>query len=219
MVVRNKQGVGLNRPLILETALAVIDSDGYECCTMRDVARHLDVTDMALYRYVTNRDELLDGVLELLLSQIDDFAPGDASWDQRLRVLFCSLFDVYRGHPRVLPALLNRPLCLPSIGRGLENSRASLANDGFSEEQATDILAVLAAYTLGYAALLCGGYFGQVRPSAPERTRSRRRTAQSCPGLLSAAEWASAAAGFERGLDVVLEGLRAAHAPSAHGAL
>lgn len=199
----------LSLALILEEAVALIDSEGLARSTMRDLAARLGCTDMALYRYVASRGELHDAIIDMLLDRISLPADAGLRWDERLNVAYSSLFRIYREHPQMLPALLNRPLALRSIGRGLSEARAMLAACGFDEQQASGIMAALSAYTLGYATLICGGFFTQARPAEHKGSRARRRPLGSdCPGLPAEADWQAYEQRFDRGLGALLAGLR-----------
>jgi AcrR family transcriptional regulator len=55
----------------MQTALQVVDAEGLEALTMRRLGRQLDRDPMALYRYAANREDLLDGVAEAVLAQLD----------------------------------------------------------------------------------------------------------------------------------------------------
>ncbi len=203
----DRQRPALTRDLILKEALVLLDEEGLPRCTMRQIAARLGCTDMALYRHFASRDEVLDAVLESLLCQMGAPPREGQSWEERAHVHFSSLFTLFRQHPQALPALLDRPLSLPSIDRGRAAGQELLVEHGFSASEALDITDSLAAYTLGYAALLCGGYFGQVQPAVPERSRSRRKPAGGCPGNQSEADWEAAQQAFERGLTDILAGL------------
>ena len=202
----------LSRERVLTEALALIDEQGFVGFTMRDLAARLACTDMALYHYVRNRDELLEGVVELILGRIEILQPGQGlEWDQALFDLHRSLWAVFRAHPQALPALLARPLTLPAMVRCFTGARAVLLGSGFDEEAAKQLLDTLSAYTLGYANLVCGGYLSidKTQPQAPPpRTRSRKRRGTGCPGLEGEPDWDGFERGFETGLAAVLRGLR-----------
>src|SRR5271155_3917414 len=97
----------LGRQRVLEAALAVAEREGLERLSMRLVARELNVSTMALYRHVTNKDDLLDGLVERLLGELQ--LPNDSlPWDQRLRMLAGGLRALARRHPELFGLLLRR---------------------------------------------------------------------------------------------------------------
>ena len=205
----------LSRERILQAALALIDEEGTGGFTMRELSTRMGYTDMALYKYVANRDEVIDGVLELLLGTVALPGAEEGDWEERLGAALRSLFALFRAHPRALPALLERPLHLPAIARGYADARDMLAAAGLDTPDIAGIMATLSAYTLGYATLLCGGFFTQVRLPAPERTRSRRRRSDRCPALLTDSDWDALSDRFDTGLTAILTGLRVTYGQSA----
>src|SRR5271167_4624488 len=99
--------VPLQRERVLEAALAVAEREGLQRLSMRLVARELNVSTMALYRHVTNKGDLLDGLVERLLGELqlpDDSLP----WDARLRALAGELRGLANRHPGLFVLLLQR---------------------------------------------------------------------------------------------------------------
>ncbi len=94
----------INREAILRASLAIADERGLEAVTMQAVASALDVTPMALYRHVASKADLLDGLVESLLTGFPLPADGLA-WDLRLRELGRSMREIARRHPQVFPLL------------------------------------------------------------------------------------------------------------------
>jgi len=79
----------LTRHDVLSTALRLIDKDGVDALTMRRLGRALDRDPMRLYRYAASKDELLDGIVELVLEELEvpSGAPPQA-WSDVLRAMF-----------------------------------------------------------------------------------------------------------------------------------
>jgi AcrR family transcriptional regulator len=198
----------LSRQSILQAALALIDEEGVGGFTMRELSSRMGYTDMALYKYVASRDEVVDGVLDQLLGTVTLPGAEEGDWEARLAAVMRSLFALFRAHPHTLPALLERPLHLPAIAQTYEAARGMLAAADFDEAAIATITAALSSYTLGYVTLLCGGFFTQVRPPVPEPTRSRRRRSKRCPALLTECDWDVLGSRFDAGLTAILSGLR-----------
>ena len=74
----------LSRDRILRAAVELADREGLESLSMRKVAQELDVVPMALYRHVANKDEMLDGMVDLVLGEIDP-PENDLDWKQAVR--------------------------------------------------------------------------------------------------------------------------------------
>jgi AcrR family transcriptional regulator len=60
------RGTGLSRQRILLAAIEIADRDGLGALSMRKLARVLGVEAMSLYNHVANKDELLDGMVDLV---------------------------------------------------------------------------------------------------------------------------------------------------------
>ncbi|MGV8849613.1 MAG: TetR/AcrR family transcriptional regulator [Propionibacteriaceae bacterium] len=80
--------VTLSRDRVLHRAIAYADSHGIESLSMRSLAAELDVVPMALYKHVINKDDLLDGMIEVVVGEIARTpATGDWKSDVRARIL------------------------------------------------------------------------------------------------------------------------------------
>lgn len=132
----------LTRDRVLDAALAVAEREGFERLSMRLLARELDVSPMALYRHVVNKDDLLDGLVERLLGQLrlpDDSLP----WDQRLRVLAGELRALAHRHPGLFGLLLRRRAVGADATRAREAALRALRDGGLDPEAAGKTRAAL----------------------------------------------------------------------------
>ncbi|MFD4462493.1 TetR/AcrR family transcriptional regulator [Nocardia sp. NPDC058480] len=131
--------VPLSRDLVIETGLRVLDTDGSAALTMRRVAKELDTGAASLYVYVANRDDLLTGMLDHVLSQVP--VPADGDWRTRVTQLVETSIDALGRHdglalvafgrfPTTEHALglIEQLLCLLSEG-GLDPATATWAVD------------------------------------------------------------------------------------------
>src|SRR3954453_22979700 len=104
--------MAIKREDVLDATLALAEERGLDAGSMREVARRLGVTPMALYRHVGDKQGLLDGLVERLLEELPDPAPR-LPWQERLRRLGESLRATARRHPDVFLMLLRRPATTP----------------------------------------------------------------------------------------------------------
>jgi len=74
----------LSREVVLRTAVALADHAGIETVSMRSLAQELGVVPMALYKHVTNKEELLDGMVDVIVAEIDPPTQG-ARWKDTIR--------------------------------------------------------------------------------------------------------------------------------------
>jgi AcrR family transcriptional regulator len=142
----------LSRDAVLEAALRVIDERGLEACTMRAVARELGVEAMSLYWHVDDKDALLDGVVERVLSEVPA-APGGAweDWRAGMDEFARGFRGVALAHPRAVPLLAARArTAYAAAGRVAEGGIASLEAAGFDRPTAIRAARTVARYVVGF---------------------------------------------------------------------
>jgi AcrR family transcriptional regulator len=134
----------LTREVVLTAALGLIDRDGIERLSMRRLAQALGRDPMTLYRHAKNKADLLDGVAETVLAQLEVDAT-DRDWASQLRIVARNYRRLALAHPNVVPLLVTRPLSAP-LGlrppgtlRPLEDVLTLLTNAGFSGPDALHI--------------------------------------------------------------------------------
>jgi AcrR family transcriptional regulator len=208
----------LRREHVLATALRLIDADGVEALSMRRMGRALDRDPMRLYRFASSKDELLDGVVELVLGELRVRTAEAGNWEDVLRRTAHAYRGIALAHPHVVPLLVTRPLATPlalrPLGtlRPLEELLELLIGAGFDDRGA------LHAYRL-YMGFLQGHVLNELQERVydPEETDDllrlglHRLPAKEFPRLRSLAAELAAYDGFqelEEGLDVVIGGLR-----------
>src|SRR5918995_6954834 len=98
----------LNRRRILETAVRFVDSEGLEALSMRKLGAKLGVEAMSLYNHVPNKGALLDGMVEVLLGELE-IPPESEGWERRIREAYGAFRRLAHEHPNVFSLLLGRP--------------------------------------------------------------------------------------------------------------
>lgn len=148
-------GGQVTRPLILRAALGIIDRDGVEALSMRRLSDAVDRDTTVLYRHVPNKAAVLDGVAEIVVSQLA-VDTRDPDWAGQLRAVAHRFRQLALDHPNVVPLLVTRPLSTP-LGqrppgtlRPLEDILTLLTSAGFTGENALHIYRVLFAYLHGH---------------------------------------------------------------------
>src|ERR1035437_6872112 len=81
---RAKRRVPLTRERLLRAAIAMADDGGIESLTMRRLGQELGVEAMSLYNHVANKDEIVDGIVDLVFGEID-IPSGGGGWEAGLR--------------------------------------------------------------------------------------------------------------------------------------
>ena len=210
----------LTRALVLRTALDIVDRDGVAGLSMRRLGGALDRDPMSLYRYAANKAALLDGVAELVLEQLKVDTTDD-DWESQLRTVARTYRDLALAHPQVVPLLVTRPLATPlalrPVGtlRPLEHVLELLTRAGFSTVDALHIYRSLFGFLHGHVLNEL-----QELVDNPEETDDllrlglHRLPLKEFPLLRSLAPDLAnydGAAELERGLDILLTGLRATY--------
>lgn len=140
----------LSRERVLEAANAIADSHGLVGLTMRSLARELGVQPMSLYHHVANKEEILDGLVDVVFTQID-FPADDLDWKRAMRERADSARTVLRRHPWAIGLVESRTT--PGLAT-LQHHDAVIGNlrrAGFSVPMAAHAFALLDSYTYGFA--------------------------------------------------------------------
>src|SRR3954465_14002727 len=88
----------LSRERVLRAAVALADAGGLEALTMRRLGEELGVEAMSLYKHVANKDDLLDGMVDLVFAEIE-LPSGDADWRTAMRARAVSARTALMRHP------------------------------------------------------------------------------------------------------------------------
>lgn len=191
---------------IATAALAVVDADGLDALSMRAVAGELGVGTMSLYRYVADRTELEQLVVDQVLAAVDLTAPAHRPWREQVAELALRLRSAVRAHPATIPLLLARRHASPGSLQWIEATLQVLTGAGFTGEQRVVAQRTLVGYVLGalqneYYGPLAGAGTAAMAALSPEAYPHLTATAQDARQLDPDDE-------FRRGLDAVLRGLQ-----------
>src|SRR5512135_1368374 len=149
MAARARSRLPLSRDRILRAALALVDEGGLESLTMRKLAQKLGFEAMSLYNYVANKDDVLDGILDLVLDESELPSPiGD--WETAIRRSAVSVHEALRRHPWAC-ALLMSARVRPARLRYMDSLLGRLREAGFSAETTYTAYHVLDAHILGFS--------------------------------------------------------------------
>jgi AcrR family transcriptional regulator len=140
----------IGRPAILAAALEIADEQGVDAVTMHAVARRLEVTTMALYRHVANKADLMDGLVEVLVTEFPRPSAG-SSWDERLTELATGVRAVARRHPGAFALLLARPTVTPAALEVRHAVHETLREAGLPEADVARTERLLATVVFGFA--------------------------------------------------------------------
>ena len=143
---------------ILTAALALADESGLEAVTMRAVAARVGITPMALYRHVADKEALLDGVLETVVTGIA--LPGpELAWDERLTALALAVRDAGRRHPTALGLAFTRPGDTPAVRRLVDVIHGALADAGVPAGEWSRLERMISTFVVGFVVSEVSGRF------------------------------------------------------------
>ena len=142
----------LSRDEILRAALAAADQGGFESLSMRALAQQLGTAPMSLYRHVTNKEDLLDGMIDVVFSEVRIRADGN--WKSAMRQRAVSMHEALRRHPWAIGNMESRRRAGPANLRYHNDTMACLLEDaGFSFPMAVHAYSVMDSYIYGFAQL------------------------------------------------------------------
>lgn len=140
----------LSRERVLLGAMAVADAGGIDALTIRSLARSLGVKPMSVYYYVANKDEILDGIVDLVFSEIEVPA-ADGDWRSEIRRRAESARKALRTHPWAIGLMESRTSPGPATLRHHDAVIATLRGAGFSQALTAHAYALLDSYIYGFA--------------------------------------------------------------------
>jgi AcrR family transcriptional regulator len=147
---RTKRRTPLNRERVLRAAIALADQGGFESLSMRNLAKELGVEAMSLYNHVANKDDLLDGMIDLVFGEIE-LPPTDVEWKTAMRRRAVSTREVLNRHRWAIGLMEGRSSHGPA-NLSLHNAvLGCLRAAGFSMEMTVHAYSVQDSYIYGFA--------------------------------------------------------------------
>jgi AcrR family transcriptional regulator len=143
----------ISRGQIVEAALRSLRTAGFEQTTIRSLAADLDVAPMSLYRYIRDKDDLMDEVVEELLIQSQPMPAAKGTWQTRLTAAAEGLRRLLVEEPGALYVYLRHPVISPTAIRRMEIMLKILREAGYDAAASKTAYAALQTYTIGFAAL------------------------------------------------------------------
>jgi len=140
----------LSRERVLRAAIAVADAGGITALTIRSLADELGVKPMSLYHHVPNKEAIIDGVIDVVFSEID-LPPADEDWRPALRRRAYSARAVLRRHPWATPLMESRSHPGEATLRHHDAVIGALRRGGFSIALAAHAYSLMDSYIYGFA--------------------------------------------------------------------
>ncbi|MCW2763694.1 MAG: AcrR family transcriptional regulator [Marmoricola sp.] len=140
----------LSRSLVLSGAVAVADAGGIGALTMRSLADALGVKPMSIYHHVANKDEVLDGIVDIVFSEIE-LPKSGGEWQSEMRRRAASARAAMRRHPWAIGLVQTRTSPGPATLKHHDAVIGTLREGGFSVETTAHAFALIDAYVYGFA--------------------------------------------------------------------
>ena len=147
---QTKERSPLSRERIVEAAVALADSGGFESLSMRKLAEELDTAPMSLYRHVANKEELLDGMIDVVFGEID-VPSGRRDWKAEMRERALETRAALSRHRWANGLMESRTNPGPANSRYHNAFMGCLREAGFPFRQAVHAYNAVQSYTYGFA--------------------------------------------------------------------
>lgn len=141
----------LTRERVLRAALALADAGGHEALSMRNLGKQLGVEAMSLYNHVANKEDILDGLVDIVFSEIEVPEPGEVDWKAALRRRAISVRAALNRHRWAVGLMEGRMSPGPANLRNHNAVMGCLRESGFSFQDAVHAYSVMDAYIYGFA--------------------------------------------------------------------
>jgi AcrR family transcriptional regulator len=150
-----KRAVGKKRPpldreRVLRAAIELADDGGIEALSMRRLGQRLGVEAMSLYNHVSNKEDVLAGIVDIIIGDID-VTQTAVSWTEAMRRRAVSMRRVFVKHPWAVGLLESRRSLGAAALRYCESVLDVLRRAGFSPLTAIRAFSVLDSYAYGYS--------------------------------------------------------------------
>jgi AcrR family transcriptional regulator len=210
----NEQGTArppLNRERILEAAVRLADRAGLDALTMRRLGSELGVEAMSLYNHLAGKDEILDGIVELVIGEIEIPDEGE-DWKKAMRRRAHSAREVLRRHSWAIGLMEARGSMGPAGLRYLNAILGNLRNAGFTLDGAAHAFWLLDSYVYGHVVQETSLQLGASHETGEEGGPVEEVSPVDYPHLVALAERAAKSAfivdgEFAFGLDLILDAL------------
>jgi AcrR family transcriptional regulator len=207
---------------VLRAAIKVADEGGIESLTMRRLAEELGAEAMSLYYHVANKEEVFDGIVDVIAGEINDvvnridMSASGADWKKAVRQRILSAREVFLRHPWAPRVVESRTNTSPAILRYFDALVGLMLDGGFSYDLIHHSLHALGSRALGFSQELFDPGSGAGDADANAAMASMAARLPYLVGMMmevahddpaSTLGWCDDQTEFEFGLDVILDGL------------
>lgn len=202
----------LSKERILATAVALADDGGVDALSMRKIAHALGVVPMALYKHVRNKSELLDGMVDAIVGEIDP-PVGGADWKTTMRRRVLSARRMLLRHPWASQVIESRGDPTPAVMAYMDSMIGIFRAGGFTIDLAHHALHAMGSRLLGFSQELFEAAGPEPAEPPPPEMAARYPHLTELVTAISHEEGSVVGPGcddqfeFEFALDLLLDGL------------
>ena len=149
-MAQTKARTALSRVLVVRQAVALAAKGGFDSLSMRKLAEELDTAPMSLYRHVANKEDLLDGMVDVVFGEMYPPAIG-GDWKSELRKRALSARAALQRHPWAIGLMETRMHPGPASAVHHNATMGCLREAGFEFRDAVHAYNLLDSYTYGFA--------------------------------------------------------------------
>lgn len=215
--------VPLSRERVLDAAIKLADTGGMGAVTMRKLAQELGVEAMSLYYHVANKDQVLDGMVEQIVGEINsavkalDPASNGEDWKRAMRRRILAAREILLQHPWAPGVIETRTSMSPAMVRYFDSLLGLFRQGGFSYDLAHHAMHALGSRALGFTQELFEP--DDAETTDTDMTEMFEAMADQFPHMVgmmteishddpdSTIGWCDDQTEFEFGLDLLLDGL------------
>jgi AcrR family transcriptional regulator len=172
----------LTKERVVRAAVDLADRDGNDALSMRNLAQDLGVAPMSLYKHVANKDELLDGMVEIVFGEVE--RPTGADWKAALRARAWSMRTALLRHPWAIAQMEARTAGPANLRHRDAVMRCLRETAGLSIPMALHAYSLADSYVYGYAFQQTAmGSSGVSAAAVADRAATRARAEEELPYL------------------------------------
>ena len=153
----------LNREVVIEAALDLIDSEGLAALNLRKLAGRMGISAMTPYHYFEDKADLLAAMVGYAMAPLASDLDPNLCWDKQIDAAMRDLHGTLMRHPGVVELVIAESDTL-RLDEFRQSLITTLQKAGLSRGRSADVLRSLTSYILGYTLL------GRLRPQQPSRT-------------------------------------------------
>ncbi len=207
---RRRAAIPLSRDRVIAAALRIADADGIDALSMRRIGHDLDVEAMSLYKHVGGKEDVLDGIVDLVMAEVPT-PPAGGPWRSAVRQACLDLNRALLRHPWAVGVIETRRMPGPTRLRYLDAMVGVLLSAGFDAADVGEAFLAIDSLVYGFAIQVLSSPLDLESDAEEVGDMGRDVFANGYPSLVRMAEAVATGRGprldLSFGLDLLLDGL------------